>query len=121
MTGAETDGVLTEVLTNLWRAQRKIESPDGVDDPTRRQAARHLRAAIDALARAGWTFQDHDGARFDAGLALEVLAFEPRAGLDAETVLETVRPCVYSGSRRVQIGQVIVARPERTGRRRDRK
>jgi hypothetical protein len=116
-----TEDVLIEVVTNLWRAQRKLESPDGVDDPTRRQAARHLRAATDALAQAGWTVHDHDGARFDPGLALEVLAFEPRPGLDAETVLETVRPCVYSGARRVQIGQVIVARPERSGRRRGRK
>jgi hypothetical protein len=115
------DGLLPDVLTNLWRAQRKIESPDGVDDPTRRQAARHLRAAMDALAEAGWTVQDHDGARFDPGLALEVIAFEARPDVAVETVLETVRPCVYAGSRRVQIGQVIVARPERSGRRRDRK
>jgi hypothetical protein len=112
------DGVVVEVLTNLWRAQRKLDAPGG-ENATRRQAVRHVQAAVDALAGAGWTVQDHDGRRFDPGLALEVIAFEPRPEIDAETVLETVRPCIYSGSRRVQIGQVIVARPDRGGRRRD--
>lgn len=111
-----SEEVLTEVLTNLWRAQRKIDSSG--EDPARRAAARHLRAALDALARVGWTVQDHDGARFDPGQALEVIAYEPKPDVEVETVLETVRPCVYLGTRRLQIGQVIVARPEKTRRRR---
>lgn len=112
---ARTEAALTEAMTALWRAQRKLDATAG--DPVQRQAARHLLAAGDALARAGWSVQDHDGTRFDPGQALEVIAYEARAGIASETVLETVRPCVYSGSRRVQIGQVIVARPEKAGRR----
>lgn len=115
---AALEAALVEALTSLWRARRKLDPGTGPDDPTRRQAARHLRAAIDALAGAGWSIQDHDGARFDTGLALEVIAYEPREDVTAESVLETVRPCVYSGARRVQIGQVIVAKPEKSGRRR---
>jgi hypothetical protein len=112
------EAALVEALTSLWRARRKLEAGDGSGDQTRRQATRHLRAAIDALAGAGWSIQDHDGAPFDAGLALEVIAYEPREDVPTESVLETVRPCIYCGARRVQIGQVIVAKPEKSGRRR---
>jgi hypothetical protein len=107
------DDVYADALTNLWRAGRKL-SAAGSDE--QRQAARHLRAACTALAEAGLSFQDHDGTAFDPGLALEVIAYEPRADASAETVVETVRPCVYRNGRRIQIGQVIVARPEKKKR-----
>jgi len=117
-TGPGAEAALIEAITNLWRARRKLDAAGESGDPTQRQIARHLAAAADALARAGWSVQDHDGARFDPGLALEVIAYEPRPGVDSETVVETVRPCVYSDGRRVQIGQVIVAKPEKSRRRR---
>jgi hypothetical protein len=104
------DDVFADALTNLWRAGRKL-SATGTDE--QRQAARHLRAATSALAEAGLTVQDHDGTTFDPGLALEVIAYEQRPDASTETVLETVRPCVYREGRRIQIGQVIVARPEK--------
>ena len=107
------DDALADALTNLWRAGRKLSSA-GSDE--QRQAARHLRAACTALAEAGLSFQDHDGTTFDPGMALEVIAYEPRADAPAETVVETVRPCVYRNGRRIQIGQVIVARPEKKKR-----
>jgi hypothetical protein len=103
------DEAFADALTNLWRAGRKLST--GSDE--QRQAARHLRAACTALAEAGLSFQDHDGTTFDPGMALEVIAYEPRPDASAETVLETVRPCVYRAGRRIQIGQVIVARPEK--------
>lgn len=108
---AEVDAALADALTNLWRTARKLEAeePDG---SATRQAARHLRTACDAFARAGLSFQDHDGVAFDPGMALEVIAYEPRPDVGSDVVLETVRPCVYSGERRIQVGQVIVARPQ---------
>ena len=103
------DDVLADALTNLWRAARKLAGPEGGPSGS---AARHVRAAMDAFASAGLTVADHDGRVFDPGLALEVVAYEPRPGTKAETVLETVRPCVYRSGRRVQIGQVVVAAPD---------
>lgn len=111
------DAALADAMSSLWRAGRKLAAAqDGGGDSggAVRQAARHLRAAGDAFATVGVTVQDHDGTVFDAGLALEVVAYEPRAGARGETVLETVRPCVYRGGRRIQVGQVIVATPETT-------
>ena len=107
----EIDAALADALTNLWRAGRKLSAAE-------RQAARHLQAAWDAFARAGLTVQEHDGVAFDPGMALEVVAYEPRPGVAADVVCETVRPCVYRGKERIQVGQVIVARPEpKKGRR----
>jgi hypothetical protein len=107
----EVDAALADALTNLWRTARKLDA-DGSDAGAARQAARHLRTACDAFARAGLSFQDHDGVAFDPGMALEVIAYEPRPDVSSDVVVETVRPCVYSGERRIQVGQVIVARPE---------
>ncbi|MGQ0466768.1 MAG: hypothetical protein ACT4QG_15760 [Sporichthyaceae bacterium] len=108
---ADDDAALAEALTNIWRAGRKLGEAE-------RQAARHLQGAWDAFARAGLTVQDHDGVAFVAGMALEVVAYEPRPGVAADVVVETVRPCVYRGRERLQVGQVIVARPEtKKGRR----
>lgn len=103
----EVDAALADALTNLWRTGRKLGT-----DGAARQAARHLQAAWDGFARAGLTVQEHDGVAFDAGMALEVVAYEPRPGVQADVVCETVRPCVYRGKERIQVGQVIVARPE---------
>jgi hypothetical protein len=105
---ALTDVTLADAMTSLWRAGRKLE---GAGEAAGRQAARHLRAATETLAAAGVTVQAHDGRAFDPGLALEVVAYEPRPGTTRETVLETVRPCVYRSGRRIQVGQVIVGTP----------
>ncbi len=107
------DPAVADIVTNLWRAGNKLGAPnaDAEADRALRAAARHVRAAVETFAGAGVEVQDHDGTAFDPGLALEVVAYEPRPGTERETVLETVRPCVYRGGRRIQIGQVIVAQP----------
>lgn len=106
------DAALADGLTNLWRAVRKLAATDAEGSGPSRQAARHLRAACDSFAEAGLTVQDHDGVAFDPGMALEVVAYEPREDVGSDVVLETVRPCVYRGDARIQVGQVIVARPQ---------
>jgi hypothetical protein len=112
------DPLVADITTNLWRAGKKLGQPaaDAESDRTIRAAARHVRAAMDSFAQAEVYVQDHDGTLFDPGLALEVVAYEPRPDAARETVLETVRPCVYRSGRRIQIGQVIVAQPEKSSR-----
>ncbi|MEU6853053.1 hypothetical protein ABZ901_24380 [Actinacidiphila alni] len=130
-TDSAPDAALADLATNLWRLGRKLAEDDGTgvtnggadgganggadggrSATNRRRAARHLRAAQDALGKAGVTAQDHDGMAFDIGLALDVLAYQPVPGAARESVHETVRPSVYRDGRRIQLGQVIVARPE---------
>ncbi|MBB4688421.1 hypothetical protein [Amycolatopsis jiangsuensis] len=108
-TGPElSESDLAAAATALWKARRRL---DGAQDRVARQAGRLLRASHDALHDAGVEVQDHDGAPFDTGLALEVLLFQDQPGLDMERVVETVRPSVYLMQRRIQMGQVVVGRP----------
>ncbi|AHH99613.1 hypothetical protein BC739_000028 [Kutzneria viridogrisea] len=114
--GDFSDAALADLATNLWRTVRKI-APEGQEDLPRaqRQAARHLRAMSEVLAESGVSVQDHDGLAYDPGLTLDVLAYEERPGVTREVVVETIRPSVYRSGRTIQIGQVIVAQPERGG------
>jgi hypothetical protein len=112
-TGDFADSVMADVVTNLWRTTRKIGTGEESDVPRpQRQAARHLRAVWDRLSEAGIEVQDHDGLSFDPGLSLDVVAYEIHPGIVKETVLQTVQPSVYRAGRCIQVGQVIVAKPE---------
>lgn len=107
--------VLVDVVTRLWRAQRQAqrlaEDAGASAGPASRAVARELDAALSALDGAGLVVQDHDGADFDAGLALIAVAFQPTAGLARERVLETLRPSVYLGETHLQRGEVVVGIP----------
>ncbi|MFD1152241.1 hypothetical protein [Saccharothrix hoggarensis] len=106
---------LAEAATNLWRARRKIAKA-GVDASREgRQVARLLTSAQEALDRAGVVIQDHDGLAFHPDLLLDVLAFAEDPALTRDVVVETVRPSVYLGDRRIQRGQVVVGCPETGG------
>ncbi len=112
--GDLADSVMADVLTNLWRTTRKIGTDGDPDVPrSQRQAARHLRAVWDRLSESGVEVQDHDGLSFDPGLSLDVVAYEIHSGISKETVLETVQPSIYRAGRCIQLGQVIVAQPEK--------
>ncbi|MDQ3153009.1 MAG: hypothetical protein M3R63_15295 [Actinomycetota bacterium] len=104
---------LADAATNLWRAQQQLTRVDGRLSKEIRQAGRYLRTGNDVLAKAGLVVQDHDGDAFHPGLSLEVLVYEDDPSSSTETVLETVRPSVYFGDHRIQMGQVIVSRPAR--------
>jgi hypothetical protein len=105
---------VTGVATNLWRLRQKMIEP-GTDRPLEemRRAWRHLQSAWDVLADAGIEIQDHTGAPFDVGQSLHVIAYQPTPGLNAERVIETIKPSVYYGGRVVQMGEVIVGTPPR--------
>ena len=103
------DRALADLATGLWRARRRMLEPGGDEPrPEVRKEFRHVRSTWDTLADAGVKVQDHDGTRYDTGLALEVLTFQPTAGLEHEVVLDTIRPSVYVQGRTIQLGQVIV-------------
>ncbi|MFC0108370.1 hypothetical protein [Kibdelosporangium aridum] len=110
------DSAMADLATNLWRVSKKLTAEQNGDAArARRLASRHAQAAQESLAEAGVQVQDHDGMPFHPGLALDVIAYEPRPGTVTETVAETVRPSVYRAGRCIQIGQVVVAQPEGEG------
>jgi hypothetical protein len=111
------DDSLADAAIGLWRAQRRItaEDPDGTSRLTR-QLGRFLDKAWTGLAGVGITVHEHDDEPFHDGLALKVLAREPRPGLSRETVVETVSPSVLRADQVIRPGEVIVGYPERKDR-----
>jgi hypothetical protein len=110
------DRVVADLVTEIWRARRKVDGPDAERDAPRavRWASRYLSAAADRFSTAGIEAHGHDGIRFDVGMELRVLAYQDAPDVTEETVIETVRPSVRRAGRVIQEGEVIVAVPERT-------
>jgi hypothetical protein len=102
---------LAEAATNLWRARRRLTRLSEENSREAKRVGRYLLASQDALDAAGVLIQDHDGTDFHPGLSLEVLQYQDDPVVRRQTVQETVRPSVYLGDRRIQMGQVIVGCP----------
>ncbi|MGC7096790.1 hypothetical protein ACPZ19_19120 [Amycolatopsis lurida] len=108
------DPTVADVATNMWRVLKRFgDNGDGEAGKAQRMATRNLTAMSDRLGEAGVRVQDHDGISWDPGMSLRAIAYEPRPGLDRETVVETVRPTVYRGGQCIQFGHVIVGVPEK--------
>jgi hypothetical protein len=104
---------LAEAATNLWRAQRKIDQSGDAMSSQGRQSARYLRTCRDALTDLGLVIHDHDGEPYHPGLSIEVVVIQPDPALVEETIVETVRPTISFQAERIQMGQVVVGRPDR--------
>jgi hypothetical protein len=105
--------LLKKLATELFRARKRMLKP-GTTEPLEelRRPYRHIEAMWDLLHQAEIEVQDHDGNRFEAGLELTVIAFQPTAGLNRETVIETIRPSIYHKGQLLQRGEVVVGKPE---------
>jgi hypothetical protein len=106
--------LLADVGTGLWRLKQKMVKP-GTEQPLdeMRRPYRHLESVWDALKQAGVVIQDHTDTRFDEGMSLTVIAYQPTPGLSQQRVLETIKPSIYLKTQRIQKGEVIVGDPER--------
>ncbi len=102
-----------EVLTGLWRMRGRLLKP-GSNEPLEetKRAFRHFETAWDALANAGFRVEDYTRQPFRTGLNVDVLAYEEAPGLEAEIVLETVKPGVFYNDLLIQRGEVIVGTPQ---------
>lgn len=104
--------LVVTLATNLWRTRQKMIDPVSGEPPEHmRKAYRHVRSMWDALRESEIEIQDHTNQPFHLGQTLNAIAFEPRAGLSKDTVLETVKPTIYFRKRLIQMGEVIVGTP----------
>ena len=107
---------LADLVTGLWRLREKmLDGETGRPLEEMRRAFRHLESAWDILAQVGVQVQEHSRSRYDPGLSLKVVAFQPTPGLDCKTVIETLKPTVYMKGQRIQVGEVVVGTPESRG------
>jgi len=107
--------IWADMANALWVIDQKTRDPSTAERREEfRPIARHIDRLAECLAEIGIETQSHTNQVFDSGQSLEVIAFQPTAGISKELVVETIRPTVYLKGHRVQIGQVIVATPEKT-------
>ena len=108
----EYAALIAEIATGLWRIQRKAQSlGDGGQSDGLRAVLRHVESTLDVLSNRKVEIRDDIGAKYVAGMALKVAAFQPTEGIDQETICETIRPSVYYKGRLIQRGEVIVGTP----------
>lgn len=112
--GEEELRLLADIGSGLWRLRQKMVKP-GTTQPLdeMRRAYRHLESVWDAIVQAGVEIQDHTDKPFDSGMSLKVVSFQPMPGLGRERVIETIKPTIYFKGKAIQMGEVIVGRPEK--------
>jgi len=108
---------LADIGTGLWRLRQKMVKP-GTNQPLveMQRPFRHLESVWDALIQAGVDIQDHTDKPFDPGMSLRVVSYQPMPGLGRERVIETIKPTIYFKGKMIQMGEVIVGRPQKDER-----
>jgi hypothetical protein len=107
--------LIVDLANVAWALQRK--SCDPVTNERKEQfrpISRHIDQLSEYLEELGVKIQNHTNEPFDSGQSLEVIAFQPTAGISQDVVVETIRPTVYIKGSRIQMGQIIVATPEQS-------
>jgi len=105
--------LFVDLANAAWALERKSFDPITNERKEEfRPIARHIDQLSECLEEFGVKIQNHTHEPFDSGQSLEVIAFQPTAGISRDVVIETIRPTVYLKGIRIQMGQVIVATPE---------
>ncbi len=108
--------LLADVATGIWRIKNKFSTVDidGLPDEIKK-AYRHVESTWDALSSAEIEIRDQTGEKFPQGNpALKVIAFQPTPSVQYEVIAETIKPTIYYNGRLIQMGQVIVEKPQST-------
>lgn len=101
-----------EMGTAVWRLKRRLTTEGEAPEEIKR-VSRDLEAIGDALRQSGIEIKDHTGEKYDGGMALRVIAFQPTPGLSQEQIIETIKPTIYRQDQILQMGEVIVGVPEK--------
>lgn len=108
--------LIADITTGLWRIKNKFSSIDKDQLPDEMQKAnRHLQSTWDALTTCKVEVSDHTGEKFPQGNpALKIIASQPTPSVQYEVITETIKPTIYYNGRLIQMGQVIVEKPQST-------
>lgn len=112
------DKHLVAIGTRLWRLRSEIMRNDAEQSPAAlRHASRHLEVLWDRFSEAGLDIFDHTGeAMPEVGdYLLKVIEYQPTNRVECNRVLETVKPTIRFNKKIIQVGEVIVGTPEKSG------
>lgn len=104
--------LLCQVATHVWRAKfRMVDPVTGEPKDETRRLYRHVEGAMEVFAQMGLMINDLINQRYDAGLPIKVLTFQPTPNLLHDTIIEVVRPSIIYQDRLLQMGEVVVGVP----------
>ena len=115
-TPSDDTRILCDVAVRLWRIERRLKkllaAGQGASADEIEWLSRRFSDVMGTLGEGGLEVLDHTGEKYDSGLSVRVLEYEPRPDLSCETIIETVRPSLlwrgqWNG------GEVIVGKPQR--------
>jgi len=105
---------LANIAINAWRVERRIVNPETREPKEGMQMIhRDICAIREVLEKQmGLEIKDPIGQTYDPGMALNVVASEPMAGINKEIIKETIKPTIIWNGQFLQIGEVIVGIPQ---------
>lgn len=107
--------LLADIATGMWRIKNKFSAVGVNDLPNEiKKAYRHVESTWDALASAKVEVRNHTKEKYVAGMALNVIAFQPSSSIRTEMITETIKPSIFYNGKLIQRGDVIVETPEKT-------
>jgi hypothetical protein len=101
---------LARIATSAWTIRRKTRQ--SVSNVESGALSLHADAIFDALRQTGVEIEEYPEQPYRPGLDVEILVFQPNAGVEQDTITSTVRPAVLFQGQIIQRGQVIVSTPE---------
>ena len=105
---------IKELAVAAWRLEKWLEQLNSERKMAARSALRSIKKYIAAL---GVEVRDPLGAKFDPGLAVEVVNNEdPDAGEEDLIIIETLTPYIYRNAELIQHARVIIGTGIRAAR-----
>lgn len=100
----ETD--ISSLATAAWRLEKWL---NGIDVDRKMAAKSSLRAIKKYIEACGASISDPTGAKFDPGLAIDVVGNEDESAAEEDLIIiETLAPYVYQNGELVQYARVIL-------------
>jgi hypothetical protein len=110
---AELLRAVAAAATATWKIQSRTEREQREQSyEAPKWLVRQLEAASDSLHALGVEAKDHSGEKYVPGLAVTVVAFQPKVGITFEVITETLKPSIFFKGALIQPGEIIVSTPQ---------
>mgnify|MGYP006423559189 CR=1 FL=1 len=101
-----------KIATHVWRIKKRIYDADGKPIDTYDKLRRSIEGIEQGLESLHVEIKDHTGDIYDPGMPVNPQSFESMAGVNRDTIKETLIPTIYWNKQIVQQAEVIVGQPE---------
>jgi hypothetical protein len=105
-----SDAVLFNLLTEIWRLKKKVDSEQQKGKLNGSQIPRYIERIDMALESASVLIHDHSGERYLPGQAVKVISVQKCEDIPVgeEKIIETVKPTIYRNGVVVKQGEVVI-------------